>query len=126
MNLGFGMTMKEERCECRPVAIGQAMAAAADIEGAVARAKVAARASVARDQRARRDLDVLRTNYPGWNIYRRRDQNGRERWVAELISVITPEMKEAGAVATIDLSDAVALAAALSWQTDVLHQFRAP
>ncbi len=117
---------QEERCERRPTAIGQVMAVAVGIEGAVARAEVAARASVARDQRARRDLDVLRTNYPGWNIYRRRDQNGRERWVAELISVITPEMREAGAVATIDLSDAVALTSVLSWQTALLHQFCAP
>lgn len=96
---------------------------ALDIEGAVARAAVAARAGAAREQRAVRQLATLANTYPGWDIDRHRDEVGREWWAAVLRRPVTVEMRAAGVAATIRQPDAITLASTLAWQTAVVHRF---
>ncbi|MGW0806807.1 hypothetical protein [Nonomuraea sp. NPDC002799] len=80
-----------------------------------------------REERERlraRQLDVLRSTYPGWEITYRRDAAGGEWWDAELRRVITERMLNIGVVKTVHHRDAIALAATLSCQAALVHACR--
>lgn len=84
------------------------------------RAQEHARALAERDLRARQ-LDVLRNTYPAWTVHTETDDNGALVWVASLAFPYTSELKRAGVYQVIRQPDAIALAAALAWQSACLY-----
>ncbi len=110
---------------CRP-AVEIPNLSGQEIQQAVARAAFAARLGAAREQHAIRTLEQLRASYPGWHIERRRDDAGREWWVAVLLAAITPEMHEAGVVGTVQKQDGGTLADSLAWQSSLLRNMPSP
>ncbi|MEO3873568.1 hypothetical protein ABGB18_32560 [Nonomuraea sp. B12E4] len=69
-----------------------------------------------------RQLDVLRTTYPGWEIHLGADGPGAARWTAELRRPVTAQMLAAGMRERLVSHDAVTLASALAHQACLLHR----
>ncbi|MFG1958840.1 hypothetical protein [Nonomuraea sp. NPDC049028] len=85
---------------------------------------VMAQAALLQDLRGRQLL-VLRSTYPGWDIDFERDSTGQLWWTAELYKAVTLEMVAAGVVQCVRQPDAIALAATLAWQSALVHNCRA-
>lgn len=75
-------------------------------------------------QLAGRQLEVLRTTYPAWEIQVRTDEPGATRWTAVLRRPITAQMAAAGLRRRICGPDAITLAGALAHQVSLLHNRR--
>ncbi|MFG1707235.1 hypothetical protein ACFLIM_28965 [Nonomuraea sp. M3C6] len=71
-----------------------------------------------------RQLDVLRTTYPAWEIHFLTDGPSVGRWTAELRRPLTPQMVAAGVRQRIASPDAVTLASALAHQASLIHNRR--
>ncbi|MEU7746801.1 hypothetical protein [Nonomuraea sp. NPDC049158] len=69
-------------------------------------------------------LSVLRTTYAPWDIDREQDTAGRFWWTAVLRQPVTLEMAAAGVLPKAGQPDAIGLAAALAWQSALLHTAR--
>ena len=82
-----------------------------------------AQAALLRDLRARQ-LAVLCTTYPAWDVDCERDPSGHLWWTAELRRPITLELVTAGVMRTVQREDAIALASALAWQSALVHSVR--
>lgn len=67
-----------------------------------------------------RQLSTLRNTYPAWDVQHVRDASGHVRWIATLREPLTAAMDAAGVLAYVLRPDAIALAAALAWQTALL------
>ncbi|MCF6471690.1 hypothetical protein FAF44_25315 [Nonomuraea sp. MG754425] len=72
-----------------------------------------------------RQLDVLRTTYPAWEIDFRADAPATTRWTAVLRRPVTARLSAGGVRARIGCQDAFTLASALSHQCCLLHNGRA-
>lgn len=72
-----------------------------------------------------RQLDVLRTTYPGWEIWYGYDSAGRLWWVADLRRPLTAAMQAAGVLARVQCRDPIELASALAWQVSYVHRSQA-
>ncbi|MEV1241620.1 hypothetical protein ACIBO2_15140 [Nonomuraea sp. NPDC050022] len=86
--------------------------------------EVMAQAAVLLDLRGRQ-LSVLCSTYPGWEIDFGRSVSGQMWWTAELRKAVTVEMVAAGVVQCVRQPDAIALAATLAWQSALVHNCRA-
>ncbi|TMR98047.1 hypothetical protein [Nonomuraea basaltis] len=71
-----------------------------------------------------RQLDVLRTTYPAWEIHYLVDAPDAARWTAELRRPITVRMSAAGIRQRIGSPDAVTLASTLAHQASLIHNER--
>ena len=71
-----------------------------------------------------RQLSVLRSTYPGWDIDYESDGSGRMWWTAELRRMPTLEMATAGVMRSVRQEDAIALVSTLAWQSALLHTTR--
>lgn len=72
-------------------------------------------------RRAARQLAVLRTTYPGWDIHHVIGEPEASRWTAALRRKVTGRMKAAGIEERIEAPAAEALAARLSHQAALMH-----
>ncbi|MGI5288359.1 hypothetical protein ACQEVF_34165 [Nonomuraea polychroma] len=71
-----------------------------------------------------RQLDVLRADFPAWEIYRCRVRNtGRAMLMARLRRPLTDEMRAAGATQFLYGTDAGELASAMSRQAGPIHGY---
>ncbi|MEV4353251.1 hypothetical protein [Nonomuraea sp. NPDC049625] len=86
--------------------------------------QVVAQAALLQDW-AGRQLSTLRSTYPAWDIGRERDVSGQMWWTARLRQQLSLDMVAAGVLQTVQQPDAIALAAALAWQTAFLQYARA-
>lgn len=68
-----------------------------------------------------RQLSVLRNTYPAWNIGIEHDERGLLWWAAVLPLTLTTEQLAIGVAPRMRQPDAIALAAALAWQSALLH-----
>ncbi|MEV4168503.1 hypothetical protein [Nonomuraea sp. NPDC049709] len=73
---------------------------------------------------ARRQLEVLRSTYPAWEIHFRIDAAGAPRWTAELRRPVTAQLTANGVRERIGGPDAITLASALAHQSSLLHNGR--
>ncbi|SDH85352.1 hypothetical protein [Nonomuraea jiangxiensis] len=73
-----------------------------------------------------RQLDVLRTTYPAWEIRLGVDGLGAARWTAELRRPVTAQLLAAGVRERVAGPDAVTLASALAHQMYLLHRRARP
>jgi hypothetical protein len=71
-----------------------------------------------------RQLDVLRSTYPAWEIHHRLDGPSTARWTAELRRPITAQLAAAGVRERVGAPDAVTLASTLAHQSSLLHTWR--
>lgn len=71
-----------------------------------------------------RQISVLRTTYPAWNISYEHDASGYLWWTAELLRPLTAELVAAGVMSPVRREDAIALASTLAWQSALLHSVR--
>ncbi|MEV4114545.1 hypothetical protein [Nonomuraea sp. NPDC049695] len=85
--------------------------------------QVVAQAALLQDW-AGRQLSTLRNTYPAWDIERERDASGQMWWTARLRQQLNLDMVAAGVLQTVRQPDAIALAAALAWQTAFLQNAR--
>lgn len=73
-----------------------------------------------------RQLSVLRSTYPGWEIQHMLGAtSGTGTWTAELRRPRTPAMAAAGVEMDISRPDAASLASALARQAELIHTARA-
>ena len=72
-----------------------------------------------------RQLAVLRSTYPGWEIQRIIGEPEGDTWTAELRRELTCQMRVAGVKEHISAPDAMSLAATLSQQVALIHHHRA-
>jgi hypothetical protein len=76
-------------------------------------------------RQAVRQLVVLRSTYPGWEIQHVIGGPEIDRWTAVLRREMTGRMLAAGVRERVEAPDATALASALSHQVTLLHNARA-
>ncbi|MGW0801961.1 hypothetical protein [Nonomuraea sp. NPDC002799] len=69
-----------------------------------------------------RQLDVLRSTYPAWEIQVRVDGPCVARWTAELRRPVTALMSAAGVRERVCSPDAITLASALAHQASLIHR----
>jgi hypothetical protein len=72
-----------------------------------------------------RQLTLLESEYPGWDITYSTDEAGHDRWQATLRRELTKPMRHLGVVETVEQDSAIGLASALSGQSAKLAQIRA-
>lgn len=73
---------------------------------------------------AKRQLEVLSTDYPGWDITCSAGPSGDKRWTATLIQELTPLLANAGVVEVVNRDSAMSLGSALTHQARLLHSVR--
>ncbi|MFG3439516.1 hypothetical protein ACGF0J_19930 [Nonomuraea sp. NPDC047897] len=72
-----------------------------------------------------RQLAILRTTYPGWEIQRVYLGPGEVTWTATLRRDTTASMRAAGVAPHIERTDAPSLASVLALQAALIHNHRA-
>jgi hypothetical protein len=80
---------------------------------------------VAEQDQQTRQLDALRSTFPGWEILIETDDYTGPWWVAELRLPLTQELADLGVLQRVRRSDGASLAAALSRQARLLHSVEA-
>jgi hypothetical protein len=79
---------------------------------------------VAEQGQQARQLDALRSTFPGWDIEAGHDGTG-PWWVAELRIPLTQELADLGVLQRVRRDDGAGLAAALSHQARLVHSVEA-
>ncbi|MFI7618696.1 hypothetical protein ACIBP6_46475 [Nonomuraea terrae] len=83
--------------------------------------------SSAEDRRlVERQLHVLRTTYPAWDVRFRPDVPAGGRWTAVLGRPLTAQLAAGGVRKRLAAPDAITLASALAHHTTLLHARRRP
>lgn len=94
------------------------------LDGAAARPMLQVRQRTSEHELAARQLAVLSSTYPGWEISYDTDSSGRQCWTAELVGEITDRMRAAGVVKHLRREGCPELASALGRQAVLIHTNR--